>query len=185
MEACNPARFARLNAVQELMKQVQPPDGESDTPEEVEAYLNFLFSAYCMWRRGEVTQLNKDDLQGPPSDTDTAATERVIYAQLPERTVWSQVNDGGPHEPMDGLFVSTLGGNAFTLAVLGMHESRAGFSQVAATASMDDLAACRSECRSEPFAPAMDGGAEAGFLSVTRTAELLLLAKLALQSDTG
>ncbi len=70
------------------------------------------------------------------------------------------------------------------VAVLGLRPDRDGFSQITVSATVADMLAAAATRREPPFGPVMDGGREAGFLSVTSEGELLHLAHLALLSAT-
>ncbi len=149
------AEFSRLAPVEVLLTTMQP---ETSDPEGADEYLRLLYAGYHFWKSGN----------------------RYLYHALPEHRYWAQVAEGAPHEPVDGFFIIP-GREWVIVAVLGLRADRPGFSQVSVVASADDVANARSP-RDQPFAPAMAGGDAAGFSSITSVAELLALARLALDS---
>jgi hypothetical protein len=82
------------------------------------------------------------------------------------------------------MFVTfTAAADSYTVAaVLGLRPERNGFSQLSVTAAASDLVAAPKCIRQPPFEPVMEGGAQAGFHSVTSEAELLHLARVAMES---
>jgi hypothetical protein len=76
------------------------------------------------------------------------------------------------------------GGDLTVVAILGLRSGREGFSQIAVTAPAAEMAEVEAALQTPAFPPMMEGGAEAGFRSVTSEAELLYLARLALDSAT-
>ena len=181
-------QFASLPTVQRLLSVMEAPELIQSSPEAAAEYLSFLYAGYRFWAAGEpVVILDRATLVERLSDVSTRTTidaplvSEAVYVQFPERTIWSQIEADAPHEPIDGLFV-VAGPQAreFTVvAVLGLREDRGGFSQITAVATPAEFVAARREARPDPFAPALEGGERMGFKSVTRPAELLLLASLA------
>jgi hypothetical protein len=173
------AQFLKLHAVQRTLGELSPEQGEG-----TEGFLTLLYSAYRFWEAGRRTRtVSRADLE-PGLDRDAPGTlpEAATYLQLPERWFWSRVHEHFPHEPLDGLFLAGGAGarDVLVVGVLGVRADRGGYSQISATATPDEY---RNAARAAPpprFAPAMEGGAIAGFRSVNSNAELVLLASLAL-----
>jgi hypothetical protein len=117
----------------------------------------------------------------PPPTTPTVPNN-ACYLRLPPHWVWAQATEGGPHEPLDGMFVvrSRNGDVTTVVAILGLRAERGGFTQVSVRASPAEFAAARALRRTPPFAPLMDAGATRGYRSVMNPAELLTLTHLAL-----
>ncbi|MDH5804697.1 MAG: hypothetical protein OEZ54_05875 [Gemmatimonadota bacterium] len=184
------ADFIRSPKVEELLKQIQPPDGAVD-PTEVHEYLALLYSIYRFWDAGETTAtLERETLEPAldnPADSPPALPVSAMYIQLPPSWFWTRITDETPFEPVDGIFLSVGGTNTeFTaVAVLGLREERQGFSQVTVTASEEDFEKAQSEVRKPKFQPVMDGGEAAGFRSIVSQAELLHLSHLALTCIAG
>jgi len=89
--------------------------------------------------------------------------------------VWAELEPGGPHEPMDGLFVRPWpSGGYFVLGVFGMHPKREGFTVVEADGFPVDNPA--REDGSPLFSPVMAGGSSAQLASLVGQEELLELA---------
>lgn len=184
--------FAQAPAVQHLLQRVEAPELLEREPAAAAEYLTLLYAAFRFWDAGErLVPVDRPALE-PALDTAPeplrlAVPDSACYVQLPHQWFWAQVGPGGPHEPLDGMFVAAgARGDALTVvAVLGLRPDRPGFSQVSLTAHPDDVQAAPALARSDRFAPVLEGGDRAGFRSVTSAAELLLLTQLALIPGAG
>ncbi|MEE8115936.1 MAG: hypothetical protein V3T28_02410 [Gemmatimonadales bacterium] len=181
--------MARLPAAQNALRVLGVPDADASAPA-VGEYLALLFATYRFWTAGRpslsVGKTRLEEVLAHPPIDHRAIPDGACYIQLPERLFWATIGEDAPHEPVDGMFVI---GNAArrdltVVAVLGFRAGREGFSQVTVAASVAEIAAAETTLRTPPFAPVMEGGAEAGFHSVTSEAELLHLTRLALDSAT-
>jgi hypothetical protein len=178
--------FGKLPAVRSLLEAVSPPDADGDADALAE-YLASLFVAFRYWEAGRHTyRIGRDDLErrwSTPTATLPPVPEGACYVEFPERWFWAQIDQGAPHEPLDGLFVAASGApqSAVTVvAVLGLRPERGGFSQITVTGDGSNLRHAVASRREPPFAAAMEGGAATGFRSITSEGELLHLASLAL-----
>jgi len=142
-----------------------------------------LHNAYLFWDRGtRMVRLNRSDTESmlgtPPSDGRPPAPE-TIYIQFPERMIWAQINEGQPHEPLDGVFVTRPTADDYrVLGVFGLHPDRLGFS-VAEVAGTRLTSGVRPN-GSPIFAPVLPGGAAAQLFSVDGAGELVELGARAL-----
>jgi hypothetical protein len=185
-DPADPATFAAMQSVQEILRQLAGADTGTAEPAQMGEYVALLFAAFAYWANGSQTV----DVDRTRLDAAIAAEPKdgpipgnhPCYVRLPERWAWGQVTEGAPHEPLDGFFIARAHrGDWCVVAVLGLRADRAGFSQVAVTASPDDVARAPGQVRQPPFAPLMEGGSRAGFHSIASMAELLMLAHLALR----
>lgn len=175
------AEFARLPETQRLLGRL------GAVPEAPEAYLALLHAAYRFWDAGSVVVAPARAAIEPVLEPAAAPAvppsvpEGACYLQLPASWFWTQADDRGPFEPLDGCFlaVAPSGREIDIVAVLGLRPGRAGFTQVALQVPPADFLAARLEPR-PPFAPLMEGGAAGGFRSVATVGELLILVSLAL-----
>ncbi len=154
------AQFISIASVQRIIDSIESPEVLKENPAAAVEYHTLLYVVFRYWSAGKL----------------------VLPLQFPERRIWAQVDSKGPHEPIDGLFVTESEDRKqlTTVGVLGLRPERTGFSQISATVALDELTAVRDAVRTPLFDPVMDGGTSAGFNSVTSVAELLLLTQLAL-----
>ena len=189
-DVTDPAQFASLPTVQRILTDIESPELLADHPEAAAEYLALLYATFRFWEAGKVVcEVARQDW----SDRDLARGSQLpeipfgaCYLQLSERWFWAQIDEAAPHEPLDGMFVtqSADGQLLVVIAVLGLRSERGGFSQVSLTVARDDLTRADFDTATPLFAPAMAGGAEAGFRSVSSAADLLLLVQLALTQAT-
>ena len=175
------ATFSRLPDVQRLVDDIESPELLEQHPLAAAEYLHLLFAAWRHWRTGlamrAVERVPDDLLSSAPS----ALPREPLYVQLPQRAFWMQPNPDGPHEPLDGAYVVPLPRDELLIVALnGLHSGRSGVTTVALTVLTTDLERASEALPVSAFAPQMEGGAQAGFRSVTTTAELLHLLKVAL-----
>jgi hypothetical protein len=181
-------RFQQLEAVQRLLADIAPRNGEPGRGAQMEEYGILLYAAYHYWDQGEQTRAVAPDFDATSAaDRPPQVPVGACYIRLPERRFWAQVAPDAPHEPIDGVFVaSSADGTELTVvAILGLRPDRGGFSQIAVSAPAADFASAARFRRDPPFAPTMEGGARAGFRSVVTEGELLHLAHLAMLGVTS
>ena len=182
------ATLTRLPTAQRLLRELGSPELAESDPRAMTEYLALLFVAYRYWIAGQHTLwVDRDKLTAAIDSGSTdahAADEDACYLAFPERWCWATIGDNQPHEPLDGLFVVSAKAQAeiTVVAILGLRPGRDGFSQITVTGGADDLVNAARDRRDPPFAPVMNGGADAGFKSVTTEGELLHLTHLALVS---
>lgn len=183
--------FLRFEPVRRLLADLRTPDAGDSAGAALEEYGALLYVAYRYWAAGRrAFELGREDvtrmLGEDPPDGAPEVPHGACYLRLPAQLFWAQIHPGGPHEPLDGLFVAAgAGGREITvLAVLGLRAERAGFSQITITAPREDVAQAGATVRSPLFAPVMEGGERAGFRSLVSEGELLHLAHLALRAAT-
>jgi hypothetical protein len=181
--------LTRLPATQNALRILGGLDPDESVPAITE-YLVLLFAAYRFWAAGRptttVARPSLEALLEAPPGEHAPFPDDACYVQLPGHMFWATIGEDAPHEPLDGFFVITNagGGEVTVVAVLGLRSGREGFSQIAVTAPAAEIAQVEATLSSPAFPPMMEGGAEAGFRSVTSEAELLYLARLALDSAT-
>ena len=190
-DATDPAQFASLPTVQRILTDIESPELLSEHPEAAAEYLALLYAAFRFWNAGKVVYgMARDDW----SDSDLVRGSQfpdvpsgACYVQFSERWFWAQIGEGAPHEPLDGMFIAQSADRQqlVVVAVLGLRVGREGFSQISLTVATADLYEADLRTDTAPFSPLMDGGAEAGFRSVSSAADLLLLAQLALNQATS
>jgi hypothetical protein len=189
-DATDPAQFASLPTVQRILTDIESPELLAEHPEAAAEYLALLYAAFRFWEAGKVVcEVTREDWSGRDLARGSQLPEipsGACYLQLSERWFWAQIDEAAPHEPLDGMFVaqSADGQLLVVIAVLGLRPERGGFSQVSLTVARDDLTQANFATGGPLFAPAMDGGAEAGVRSVSSAADLLLLVQLALTQAT-
>jgi hypothetical protein len=160
--------------VVQVLRDLVPDEGVGEA---VDQHVALLHNAYLFWQGGQrVVRLNRKEteslLAAPPADGKGLPVD-TVYIQFPERTLWAQINEGAPHEPLDGVFVSPLGGQYRVLGIFGMHPDRVGF-------SVAEVSGSRLNSESRPdgstlFAPLLPGGAAANLYSVDGAPELVEL----------
>lgn len=160
--------------VVQVLRDLVPDEGVGEA---VDQHVALLHNAYLFWQDGQrVVRLNRKDTEsllatapanghGPAPDT--------VYVQFPERTLWAQINEGAPHEPLDGVFVSAIREGYRVLGIFGMHPDRIGFS--VAEVSGTRLADQQRPDGTALFAPLLPGGAAANLYSVDGAPELVEL----------
>ena len=159
--------------VQEL-RDLVPDEGVGEA---VDQHVALLHNAYLFWQGGQrVVRLNRKDTESllakAPADGHGLPFD-TVYVQFPERTLWAQINEGAPHEPLDGVFVSPVGDQYRVLGVFGMHPDRVGFSVAEVSGSrVPDVQRPDGSAR---FAPLLPGGAAANLYSVDGAPELVEL----------
>jgi hypothetical protein len=179
--------FAGIPDVQRLLQRIEVPELMERAPEAASEYVALVYAAARFAAAGQlVLEISRARLepaleQMPPPNA-PAVPGTACYLQLPPHWVWAQATEGGPHEPLEGMFVvrSHRGDVTTVVAILGLRAERGGFTQVSVRASSAEFTAARTLRRNPPFAPAMDAGAARGYRSVVNPAELLTLTHLAL-----
>jgi hypothetical protein len=169
-------RFVLDSEATALLRELVPEEGAGEA---VTEHLALLHHAWLFWRDGSrVSTLGRDEARilvtgSAPAIAGGAGGAR--YIQFPERMFWAELEEGRPHEPLDGLFVhDATASEIAVLAVFGYHLAREGFSVASARGPRPGSLARPGG--SPPFAPVMAGGTEAGLHSLTGEAELLELA---------
>ncbi len=184
-------QFAMLSSVQKILSDVEEPEVVQNDAAAGEAYLTAVYVAYRFWEAGKpVFSVSTEDIEEVAFEVTPETFAEIpggaCYLQLPERSFWAQVDPEAPHEPLDGLFVTTgPRGEVTVMAVLGLRTDRPGFSEVTVVAQPSDFAAAQLEARDPPFAPVIEGGEEAGLRSIVTEGEVLHLALLALIASQG
>lgn len=172
-------------AVGRVLRELVPDDAPADA---VTSYAGLLHALYLHWAGGRtVRTIDAQRLRGllaapaaPP-----APPPGTSYLQLPERLVWAAPASGAPHEPLDGLFVTTAPPAVRVLAVLGFRPEREGFTTIEASSPLPAPAAPARDDATAPFSSRLPAGERTGFLSVASEAELVALALLALPESVG
>jgi hypothetical protein len=184
------SNFAKLSSVHRSLQEMGAYEMSEHAADALAQYMTLLFVAFRYWRAGRHTVSPKRaQLEAHMSDapgTPPAPPHDALYISLPEQLFWAQTDPEAPHEPIEGMFVTfTAAADSYTVAaVLGLRPERHGFSQLSVTAGGNDLVAAPECIRQPPFEPIMEGGTQAGFHSVTSEAELLQLARVAMESAT-
>ncbi len=183
-------QFGALRSVQHLLTELESPEVLEQHPEAAAGYVATLFAAFRFWNAGCSTH----SISRRAFDVDAVALDHCVppipggacYLRLPHQLFWAQIDEGEPHEPVDGLFVleGAREREVVLLVVLGLREDRPGFSQVTVTAAPADLARAADQARTPWFAPVVDGGEAAGLKSLVTEADVLLLANLALRATS-
>jgi hypothetical protein len=160
--------------VVQVLRDLVPDEGVGEA---VDQHVALLHNAYLFWRNGQrVVRLNRHDTESllatAPANGNGAALD-TVYVQFPERTLWAQINEGAPHEPLDGVFVSAIREGYRVLGIFGMHPDRIGF-------SVAEVSGARLQDQRRPdgtalFAPLLPGGAAANLYSVDGAPELVEL----------
>jgi len=162
--------FILDQAVTEFLRDLVPEDAP---PGSLHEFIAVLQHCFVYWDAGKRTL--SSNTTALPADRPTAGPpDRPAYLQLPSHLYWGQLEPDEPHEPLDGFFVHAIGGGIRALAIFGLHPDRPGFSVAEVTGQPRPLL-LRAD-GTAPFAPQMDGGANAGLRSVAGPDELLALA---------
>ena len=166
--------------VVQVLRDIVPDEGVGEA---VDQHVALLHNAYLFWDGGSrLLHLSLEQTERVLANglTQVATGRGTRYIQFPERTIWAQVNEGQPHEPLDGVFVTPGNPDDFrVLGIFGMHPDRVGFS--VAEVRGGRLAPGRRVDGTPLFAPVLPGGAAAGLYSVDGPAELVELGARALQ----
>ncbi len=176
--------FLMNRAAASMVHDLRPDEGLGPGVDHLAALVHH---AYLHWRHGRwVFRAGRKEiiriLEGAP-DRMAERHPSVYYLQVPHGLLWGQLGESEPHQPLDGCFVAWgTGDQVRTLGVFGLHPDRMGFAVVEAAGPLDQVET--RPAKPAPFAPAMDGGQEAGLYSVNHPGELLLLALLAAQRVT-
>jgi hypothetical protein len=161
------------NVVQ-VLRDIVPDEGVGEA---VDQHVALLHNAYLFWHAGQrvirLTREQTEQLVAQREVDGARVDDQTIYVQFPERTLWAQINEGAPHEPLDGVFVSPVDSQVRVLGIFGMHPDRIGFS--VAEVSGPRLATDVREDGSSLFAPLLSGGAAARLFSVDGAPELVEL----------
>ena len=174
--------------VVQVLRDLVPDEGVGEA---VDQHVALLHNAYLFWKDGQrVVRLNRKDTESLLAATATnghRAPFDTVYVQFPERTLWAQINEGAPHEPLDGVFVSPIREGYRVLGIFGMHPDRIGFS--VAEVSGARLEQQKRQDGTALFAPLLPGGAAANLYSVDGASELVELgaraAEAVRQPETG
>jgi hypothetical protein len=171
VDATDRDAFILDRAVTEFLRDLVPEDAP---PESLHEFIAVLQHCYLFWSAGK--RYGVSESTGLPSDRPTAGPpDRPLYRQLPSHLYWGQLEPDAPHEPLDGFFIHATGSGIRALAIFGLHPDRPGFSVAEVTGQAPSPLLPRAD-GSAPFAPQMDGGANAGIRSVAGPDELLALA---------
>lgn len=183
-------QFTAMPSVQHALQDIEDPAFLEEQPAAAEDYLAVLSALFTFWNGGQHTiSITKDQfeeiLSDPPRWSRVPTEDSDVYLQLPERWFWAQIEEGAPHEPIDGMFVAT---NTTTrelslLAVLGLRQDRDNFSQIHVLAAFDDLGGLAEALTSSPFESVVEGGKAAGVKSVSTAGEAVVLALVGLSAS--
>jgi hypothetical protein len=137
--------------------------------------------AYLQWRHGGwVFRVGREGIVRileAPLHRQASPDLPAYYLQMPHGLLWGQLGESEPHQPLDGCFVAWGAENHIrALGVFGLHPERLGFGVVDAEGTLDQVET--GSAAPTPFAPAMDGGQEAGLYSVNHPEDLIRLAAL-------
>lgn len=155
-----------------LLREMVP---QESPPEAVEEYAALLHHAFLFWSDGQrVLPISRPALETAlPVPVTAPLVPGSWYLQVPERLVWARLQDPGPHQPLDGIFVASGGDTLRALAVFGLHPERPG---VTVAEAVGRPAPGLERPGGEPlFAPVLQGGEAAGLHSLTGVEELLEL----------
>jgi hypothetical protein len=169
-------RFVLDSEATALLRELVPEEGVGET---VSEHLALLHHAWLFWRDGaRVAALSREEARNLVTGSAPAigsGAGGARYIQFPERMFWAELEEGKPHEPLDGLFVhDATTSELAVLAVFGYHPARDGFSVASALGPRPGSLARAGG--GPPFTAVMAGGAEAGLHSLVGEAELLELA---------
>jgi hypothetical protein len=160
--------------VVQVLRDIVPDEGVGEA---VDQHVALLHNAYLFWQAGQrIVRLSRDEtesLLARPTANGNGKTFPTSYVQFPERTLWAQINEGAPHEPLDGVFVTPAGEEIRVLGIFGMHPDRIGFSVAEVSGPRKNLD--RRADGTSLFAPLLPGGAAANLYSVDGASELVEL----------
>ncbi len=175
VDPANRDAFLLDRYVVQALRDIVPDEGVGEA---VDQHVALLHNAYLFWDRGNhIRRLTRPETEAilisSPADGEPVSPE-TFYVQFPERMIWAQINDGHPHEPLDGVFVTRPAALDYrVLGVFGMHPDRVGFS-VAEVAGNRIVESARPD-GSAIFTPVLPGGAAAQLFSVDGAGELIEL----------
>ena len=161
-----------------LVHELLPDGGLGDA---VAHFAALIHHSYLHWRAGQWTfaidRAIVDRLVRQDAVTQRGNLPPSYYLQFPRQLIWGRLNEGEPHQPLDGCFVSQATRRMRVLGVFGLHPDRQGFSVV----ESELLDGTRNDGGLPPaaFTPQMAGGSQAGLYSVTEPRELLALCRRA------
>ena len=178
-DAADRDAFLLNRHVVQVLRDIVPDEGVGEA---VDQHVALLHNAYLFWDGGlrlrNLTSEQTENVLASGSGLRTSH-DGTMYIQFPERTIWAQVNEGQPHEPLDGVFVTPAKPDEFrVLGIFGMHPDRVGFS--VAEIRGGRLAPGPRADGTAVFAPVLPGGAAAKLYSVDGPAELVELGARAL-----
>jgi hypothetical protein len=175
VDPANRDAFLLDRNVVQVLRDIVPDGGVGEA---VDQHVALLHNAYLFWDRGQrvvrLSRMETESLLSRSAQNRARHDSETFYVQFPERIIWAQVNEGQPHEPLDGLFVSRPNAEQFrVLGVFGLHPDRLGFS--VAEVGGKRLDRTTREDGSPLFAPLLPGGAQAQLFSVDGAPELVEL----------
>ena len=160
--------------VVQVLRDIVPDEGVGEA---VDQHVALLHNAYLFWDGGSrLLHLSPQQTERVLANglTQVATGRGTRYIQFPERTIWAQVNEGQPHEPLDGVFVTPGNLDDYrVLGIFGMHPDRVGFS--VAEVGGKRLNTSLRQDGTPLFAPILPGGAAAKLFSVDGAQELIEL----------
>jgi hypothetical protein len=161
-----------------LLRDLMPGDAPPGTVNAYGALLHMLFVAWERdWPLARPAEAPlRVALAAPRPLEPRTPPAAVCYVQLPERLAWAEPEAGGPHEPLDGVFLLAASDRARVLAVVGMRSDRDGFTTIEADLPLPAPAPAARADGSAPFASVLPGGDLARLLSVVSEHELVALA---------
>jgi len=173
-------QFAGLESVGRLLGQLVPAEAD---PASLDHHLETVFHCFSFWRAEQRVYafdeaVIRSLLDAPPrlADWRSGSLHPAFYIELPLNLFWAKVAEEQVPEPVEGLFVSTGQTQASPevgmLLVLGMRADRPGFSTMGLAADLE-----RGLDLEEPdaFASEIPGADLAGFYSLRRTSEVVIL----------
>ena len=175
VDPANRDAFLLDRHVVQVLRDIVPDEGVGEA---VDQHVALLHNAYLFWHGGQriirpTRQETEALLTGSMSNGSPPGID-TVYVQFPERTIWAQINEGAPHEPLDGVFVTRKEGEEFrVLGVFGMHPDRVGFSVAEVGGKRLDTNIRKDGA--PLFAPILPGGAAANLFSVDGAQELIEL----------
>lgn len=171
-------QFAHMSSVSALVQGLLP---EELDPATIDAYVDILFHCYHFWRAGCPLYVVPADLaralvESPPDVRGWSVGDRstTAYFELPRNQFWAAVTEGGPPEPVDGLFLQLEAESRVVrvLTVLGMRPDRPGFSVAALRA---DIERSPEVVGADAFRSDIPGADLAGIYSLQRASEAAAL----------
>jgi hypothetical protein len=175
VDPANRDAFLLDRNVVQVLRDIVPDEGVGEA---VDQHVALLHNAYLFWDAGQrIVRPTREATEGLLADrgnNGSSGKSSTVYVQFPERTIWAQINEGAPHEPLDGVFVTpTPGGEFRVLGIFGLHPDRVGFSVAEVGGKRLDRAV--REDGSRVFAPLLPGGSAANLFSVNGAPELIEL----------
>ncbi|MHB1328703.1 MAG: hypothetical protein ACYC2K_10930 [Gemmatimonadales bacterium] len=165
--------FVLGRAAVALLRELGPDD---DLGEGVTELVALTHAAFQFWLDGQaVVELDRATLDGMLRDETERPTPvpggRSYYLQFPEQRIWGEVEEGAPHEPLDGCFVTPAENQIDLVAIFGLQPGRDGFTVVTAS-GVSGLPLARQD-GTPLFSPRLAGGAAAGLWEITGGEELV------------